>query len=97
MYVIIQSYDEKNMERQKELDFCVKQLVNNSSVDMVYDVSELKEPKEWMSDYLDNPKYSFYPSNKWITYNSAIKFALDNIPKGSLVALMNNDIFLSPS
>ena len=56
MYVIIQSYDEKNMERQKELAFCVKQLVDNSSVDMVYDISELKEPKEWMGDYLDNPK-----------------------------------------
>jgi len=61
----------------------------------VIDLSETEEPMEYVKEFIGNPKYKYISSNKWMTYNAAIKYAFNNIPKGELVAVTNNDIFLS--
>lgn len=97
MYVIIQTYDEKNNERRKEIEFCIQSLIRNNHITKVIDLSELKEPTLFIQECNKTDKYVFKSNNEWLTYNSAIKYAFKHIPKGEMVALMNNDIFLSES
>ena len=95
MNIIIQTYNEKNEGRQVELRFCMQKLLENDNVKRVIDLSESKEPLKMYGDCVENEKYKFVGGNKWITYRDAIKYGLDNIERGEVVALINNDIFIS--
>lgn len=93
MYIIIQSYNEMNNQRQRELQFCLRQLLHNPQVTQVTDLSELQKPAKFYNDLVKHRKYKFVPNNEWLTYNRAIVYAYTNFPQGELVGLLNNDIF----
>ena len=97
MYVIIQTYNETKDERRREIEFCIKSLIRNKYITKIIDLSELKEPTVFIQECNKTDKYNFIADNEWLTYNTAIKYAFKNIPKGEMVTLMNNDIFLSES
>jgi hypothetical protein len=95
MYVIIQSYNETNQERQRELAFCLRYLLKNPHIKEVIDLSELaKHPPMYEEAIQTHPeKYRFVGNTTWLTYNTAIRYARDNLPIDEVVALINNDIF----
>jgi hypothetical protein len=95
MYVIIQSYNETNQERQRELAFCLRYLLKNPHIKEVIDLSELQKPPSMYEEAIQSypEKYRFVGNTPWLTYNTAIRYARSNIPIDEVVALINNDIF----
>ena len=94
MYVILQSYNETNKERQEELNFVMRKLLVNKYVKKVVDLSELNEIPEMYESFKLNEKYEFVGGNPWLTYNYVIKYARENVPKGEVVCLLNSDVFI---
>lgn len=85
--LVIQSYDEKNDARRRELDICLKMNLDNPFVKCIYDLTNL--PRE---EFISNPKYKVVPENKWLTYQHAFDFA-NSLP-GEYFAILNTDIAL---
>ena len=96
MFVILQSYNERNIERQKELLFVILKLLQNPYITRVVDLSESVDttPPGVYDKIKNHPNYTYVPKNEWLTYNRVIQYGLKELPKGEPICLLNNDIFL---
>jgi hypothetical protein len=83
--IIIQSYDEKNEERKKELELCLKMNLDNPHIKTVYDLTDYPR-----TTFTSNSKYKVVPWSKWLTYQHAFEHA-NSIP-GEYFAILNSDI-----
>jgi len=88
--LIIQSYDEKNEDRIKELDTCLEENLKNPFIKKIYDLTDKPNLK-----FIKNDKYIVVPVDKWLTYKMTFEFA-NTIPN-EYFALINNDIILDPN
>ena len=73
----------------------MRQLLKNPHVKQVIDLSELSDIPSMYQEFSHDPKYIFVANNPWLTYNYVFRYAAIHIPKHEIVALVNNDIFLS--
>lgn len=89
--IIIQTYNEKNNDRRKELEFCILQNLNNPNVNIVYD---LGNDTSLDNNILQNEKFKRISQNEWLTYQQAFNFANENSNNGNYWCLLNLDIFL---
>ena len=97
--VIIQSYKETNLERLKELEYCIIKNLENPYINSIHDFgngicngicndSEIEKSDKYVKvDNLDN---------KWLTYKMAFEYANDvsNMDFGNYWCIINLDIFL---
>ena len=91
MHLIIQYYNDSNLERQAELDYCVDQNLNNTYIECVHN---LVEPDTVVPDKFKNhPKYKEYKIDTWLQYSQAFEYANKHL-SGSMVAVTNLDIYL---
>lgn len=101
--IILQSYPEKNLERLKELKYCLLKNLENPYIKIVYDFGSginLFDDTDTNTDTNINTnlkdKYKIISNKKWLTFDMAIKFANleTNINTGEYWCIMNLDIFL---
>ena len=93
--VIIQSYKETNLERLKEIEYCIIKNLENPYINSVHDFgngicndSEIEKSDKYVKvNNLDN---------KWLTYKMAFEYANDvsNMDFGNYWCIINLDIFL---
>jgi len=101
--IIIQSYQETNPDRLKELVYCFKQNLQNPYVKMIYDFGsgmKIYDTSEasfsFNMDINLSNKYKIVdnPEKKWLTFEMAINYANTNSDTGNYWCIMNLDIFL---
>lgn len=102
--IILQSYPETNLERLKELKYCLRKNLENPYVRMVYDfgsgidlfISSDGNSNSNGDDIILIEKYKVIKNTKWLTFDMAITFANleTNINNGEYWCIMNLDIFL---
>lgn len=91
IHIIIQYYNDKNPERQKELDSCILNNLSNPYVDTVHNlVEENTVTPEFISTH---PKYKEKVIKNWITYKDAFDYANEHLVD-KIVCLCNLDIYL---
>ena len=92
IHLIVQYYNDKNADRQEELDYCVQANLENPYIIQLHNLTEENTViPEWLANH---PKYIECRVEKWLTYKMAFDYAQENLP-GQNVALTNLDIFLS--
>ena len=105
--IILQSYKETNLDRLKELEYCIRRNLENPYVKSIHDFGE-----GLIGDIPSSslgPKYHFVnnPGNKWLTFDMAIRYANEksvavdvavDIPvpneRNNYWCIINLDIFL---
>ena len=103
MNVIIQYYNDKNLERQKEYDFCLEKNLNNPAIKKIYNIIEKETvlPERFTKhekivnipfDYSKNGNISGR-----ITFKYVFEFAKKNIEKNEIICIVNLDIFFDYS
>ena len=105
--IILQTYNEKNLERLKELDYCILQNLNNPYIKHIHDfgtgVFAEKDKNDITNKNIitENQHYKTKyiivsnPDNKWLTYEMAFTYANENSYKyGSHWCIVNLDVFL---
>ena len=100
--LILQTYNEKNLERLKEIDHCLVANFNNPYVKYIHDfgtgITELVKSKidEHNNKYIQ-VKYldDKTGKNKWLTFADAIKYSNNHASEyGEYWCIINLDIFL---
>jgi len=91
--VIVQYYNDQNEERQREIDECLKNNLENPAIDHVYNLVEpgMITPER----FTNHPKFTDVKGvcKGRLTYGEAFEFANVNL-KDCIVALINADIYL---
>jgi len=77
-------------ERQKELDFCYIDNLNNPSFDKIHIFYQDTPPKV-------NDRVILVPLNGRNTYQDYIEYATKNIPQDDIIVLANSDIYFDHS
>lgn len=91
--VLVQYYNDSNPARQAEIDYCFRYNLENPCVHKLVHFNEpLTNVPNWMSNH---PKFVSVPSKDRMTYKQAFEYASKNLKDGSLVTVMNADIFLT--
>lgn len=99
--IMLQSYDSKDLERQKELEYCIIANLNNPYIAYVHDFGY--EPHSYLPDtILKHPKYintinsiNMIINNTRLTYKIAFTYAeQEQYNYGMYWGLINCDIFL---
>lgn len=80
-------YKDKNKERQKELDFCLKRNIENKFIDNIYLLSETED----IPYKNDNMTTIFHDRP---TYSDFFREANKRVNEDDVVVLTNSDIFL---
>jgi len=98
MNIIFQSYNESNLERRKELEYCIQSNLDNPYISKLHDFG-YQSDKYLPEVILKHLKYISIPQtgNIWLTYERAFKYSnfLDSIEKyGEYWGIINCDIFL---
>ena len=104
--IILQSYPETNVDRVKELKYCIKKNLENPYVKMVYDFGSGIELFDNDNNNDNNngnnafkKKYTQMSNTKWLTFEMAIHFAntkheCNTSNKREYWCILNLDIFL---
>ena len=103
MYLIIQYYNDRNTERQKEYDFCLKNNLNNPTIKEIHNIIEketivpdkFKNIPKLKNIAFDYSKNGNIPGR--LTFKYAFEYANKNIPKNEVICIINLDIFLDNS
>jgi FkbM family methyltransferase len=94
MHLIMQYYNDKNSDRQQEIDFCVQANLENPHIIQIHNlVEENTVVPSWLSNH---EKYIECKVDRWLTYKMAFEYANENLPQQA-VALTNADIFFDHS
>lgn len=91
LHLIIQYYAERDADRKRELDYCLRKNLADPRIAMVHDLQAESVPPD---DIRTHPKYQASHSGQWLTFARAFQYANDHL-SGHMVALANLDIFLS--
>jgi hypothetical protein len=89
--IIIQTYNEKNIDRRKELEYCILQNLNNKYVNIIFD---LGDDICLDTNIIQHSKFKRVSQKEWLTYKQAFNFANENSINGNYWCLLNLDIFL---
>jgi hypothetical protein len=106
--IILQSYPETNLDRLKELKYCIRKNLENPYIKMVYDFgsgidifddSDSNSKRDSDSDTFLKTKYKQISNTKWLTFEMAINFAntkheFNTSNKREYWCIINLDIFL---
>ena len=104
MHLIIQYYNDKNPERQKEYDFCLEKNLNNPAIKKIHNIIEtetivpekFKNHKKLLTIPIDYAKASSNIAGR-LTFKYVFDYARNNIPENEVVGTLNLDIFLGHS
>lgn len=97
--IILQTYEETNPERLKELEYCINRNLENPYVNSIHDfgsgvygiMENVMDNKAYFSKYIK----AYNTDNKWLTYEMAFKYANEQYNTlGNYWCIMNLDIFL---
>ena len=102
MNLIIQYYNDKNIERQKEYDECLNRNLNNSAIKKIYNIIEKDTviPEKFNNNKLINIPFDYSKNGNIpgrITFKYIFEFAKNNIAKNEIICIANLDIFLDDS
>jgi len=103
MYFIIQYYNDKNIERQKEYDECLRKNLNNPAIFEIHNIIEKETiiPEEFKKyNKLKNINFNYLESGSVpgrLTFKYIFDYCKKNIPLGEIVCISNLDIFLENS
>jgi hypothetical protein len=90
--IIIQFYNEKNMDRKEELIIAVMQNLNNTYIKSV--INLLEHDGNYIPENIRNhEKYCEYELGKWYTYKNVFDFCNENL-NGEYCCIINLDIML---
>lgn len=90
IHLLIDYYIPSMKERQKELDFCYIDNINNPNFDKVHIFHEDVPPQI-------NDRVILNKLTSRNTYFNYFKYAKNNIPKGDIIVLANSDIYFDDS
>ena len=104
MNIIIQYYNDKDPERQKEYDYCLEQNLANPAIKKIYNIIEKEtivplkflHHKKMITFPIDYKKSSKNLPGR-LTFNYVFEYARNHIPKNEVVATLNLDIFIQHS
>jgi hypothetical protein len=89
--VLVQYYNDTNLDRQQEIDFCFKQNLQNKWVKRVIHFNELHTIiPDWLYNH---PKFTSIDHQYRLTFKEALKYA-NTYLNGEIVCVSNADIFL---
>jgi hypothetical protein len=103
MYLIIQYYNDKNIERQNEYNICLRKNLNNNAIKEIHNIIEKDViiPDEFINNKkLININFDYskiVPIEGRITFDYVFNYAKINIPNGEIIVISNLDIFLDSS
>lgn len=103
MNLIIQYYNDKNLERQKEYDFCLEMNLKNPAIKKIYNIIEKETivPEKFINNKkLVNLPFDYSKSGNVdgrLTFKYAFEFAKDNIKSDEIICIINLDIFVEHS
>ena len=86
IHLLIDYYIPSMEERQKELDYCYIDNINNPNFNKVHIFYQDTPPKV-------NDRVILVPLDGRNTYQDYIQYSIDNIPEGDIVVLSNSDIY----
>ena len=91
IYVIVQYYNDKSIERQREIDFCFDKNLNHSSIIQIINFCEphTQVPQK----FIENKKFRNVLCESRMTFKFAIEYANEHL-NGKLCCICNSDIFL---
>ena len=91
VHILCQYYNDKNLERQREIDTCFRHnLANKNVASIVHFQEECTELPLWLKNHT---KFHSTTCNERLTYKHAIDYANEFL-KGELVCVCNADIFM---
>jgi len=93
LYYITQYYKSEQSKRQKEIDRCLKNNVENSYIDHII----LLNQKDFSSSFPESSKIKQEVINARLHYDDVIRYVYDTIPSDSIVVFANADIYLDSS
>lgn len=103
MNLIIQYYNDKNLERQKEYDFCLEKNLNNPAIKKIYNIFEKETiiPEKFINhEKMINVPFDYSKNGNIygrITFKYVFEFAKKNIEKNEIICIVNLDIFFDNS
>ena len=91
LVILVQYYNDTNNERQKEIDFCFKQNLQNKWVKQLihFNENDTKLPL-WLQNH---PKFKCITDQKRLTFNNVFEYANTNLVN-EMVCVCNADIFI---
>ncbi len=90
IHLLIDYYIPSMKERQKELDFCYIDNINNPNFDKTHIFHQDTPPQI-------NDKVNLIPLTTRNTYQDYIEYATKNIPQGDIIVLANSDMYFDDS
>ena len=93
--IILQLYNEKNIDRKHELEYCVRKNLENKSVLTVTCFSESDGDAYLPKDILSHPKFTNINNSERLTFKNAIEYANSHI--NGFVLIVNTDIYIGES
>lgn len=94
MFLILQTYPEKNDDRLNELILCIVSNLQNTNVSKVINLCEA-DSDSYLPDIIrDHPKYICQTGYPRLTYKTAFEYSNEHLV-GEIVGLINTDIMLA--
>ena len=103
MNIIIQYYNDKNPERQKEYDFCLEKNLANPAIKEIHNIIEkdtiipekFQKCEKLKNKTIDYNKTGSIPGR--LTFKYVFEYIKNNIKKDEIICLANLDIFFEHS
>ena len=103
MYLIIQYYNDKNIKRQKEYDFCLEKNLNNPAIKEIHNIIEnetiipekFKNNKKLINIPIVYNNTGSIPGR--LTFKYAFDYVKENIKQSEVICIANLDIFFDYS
>jgi hypothetical protein len=96
MIVLLQLYRERNPERAAEIFTSVRMNLCHPEVDRLIDLDECAGSDHLPKDILEHPKFEFKPMGKRFQFQHFFEWSNSELPKDSIVCLINGDVFMDP-
>jgi hypothetical protein len=94
-YIIINYYSDNNFERKKELLYCVQKNLNLSFISKVIVFFDKHEDINDLKNLINYKKLVFVDTKKKLLFKNIIYYCQKNLPKNSILIIINLDIFLA--
>jgi hypothetical protein len=93
-FVLIQQYFQHPLNRRsRELKECLLRNIRNPYIDEIHLINEKRFIDEKGNEWMRNPKVREYDIGVRISYDAVFRHIRENVPKNSIVAFANTDIY----